>query len=78
MHSPDLFVGPRTVRLQNQPTGEGGKGTCFDDSGPYFLLRNQRTIVTVTSFGLNGVCAGAGYAQRVDLPMVLHWVWSFL
>jgi hypothetical protein len=33
MHSPDLFVGPRTVRLQNQPTGEGGKGTCFDDSG---------------------------------------------
>jgi hypothetical protein len=46
--------------------------------GLYFPLRNQRTIVTVTSFGLNGVCAGAGYAQRVDLPMVLHWVWSFL
>ena len=45
---------------------------------PYFLLRNQRTIVTVTSFELNGVCAGAGYAQRVDLPMDLHLVRLFL
>jgi hypothetical protein len=29
-------------------------------------------IVAVTPFGLNGVCADAGYAQRVDLPGVLH------
>jgi hypothetical protein len=29
-------------------------------------------MVAVTSFDLNGVCAGAGYAQRVDLPGVLH------
>jgi hypothetical protein len=40
------------------------------EKGPYFLPRNQRTIVTLTSISLNGVCAGAGYAQRVDL---LRW-----
>jgi hypothetical protein len=28
--------------------------------------------VAVTSFGHNGVCAGAGYAQWVDLLVVLH------
>jgi hypothetical protein len=29
--------------------------------------------------GLGGVCAGAGFARRVDLPMVvLHWVRSLL
>jgi hypothetical protein len=33
--------------------------------------------VAATSFGLNGVCAGAGYAQRVDLPGVLRWVRTF-
>jgi hypothetical protein len=36
------------------------------------LCSRASYIVAVTSFGLNGVCAGAGYAQRVELPVVLH------
>jgi Trypsin len=69
----------RYIKTREASAGEGGEGTCFGDSGgPYFLPRNQRTIVAVTSFGLNGVCAGVGYAQRVDLPVVLRWVRTFL
>src|SRR5215217_5916953 len=59
--------------------GKAGRAPASVTRGPYFLPRNQRTIVTLTSFSLDGVCAGAGYAQRVDLPIVvLHWVRSFL
>jgi hypothetical protein len=66
------------IKTREASAGEGGEGTCFGDSGgPYFLPSDQRTIVAVTSFGLNGVCAGAGYAQRVDLPVVLRWVKRF-
>ena len=68
----------RYIKTREASAGEGGEGTCFGDSGgPYFLPGDQRTIVAVTSFGLNGVCAGAGYAQRVDLPVVLRWVKTF-
>jgi hypothetical protein len=34
-------------------------------------------VVAVTSFG-NRMCAGSIYVQRVDLPVVLEWVSSFL
>jgi trypsin len=69
----------RFIKTREASAGEGGEGTCFGDSGgPYFLPRDQRTVVAVSSFGLNGVCAGAGYAQRVDLPVVLRWVKTFL
>ena len=69
----------RYIKTREASAGEGGEGTCFGDSGgPYFLPRDQRTVVAVTSFGLNGVCAGASYGQRVDLPVVLRWVRTFL
>jgi hypothetical protein len=59
--------------------GEGGEGTCFGDSGgPYFLPRDQRTVVALTSFEVGYDCSGASYAQRVDLPGVLRWVRGFL
>jgi hypothetical protein len=66
------------IKTREASVGEGGEGTCFGDSGgPYFLPGDQRTVVAVTSFGLNDVCAGAAYAQRVDLPEVLRWVRTF-
>jgi hypothetical protein len=61
-----------------QGRGEGGEGTCFGDSGDPYFLPNHRTIVAITSFGLNDVCAGVSYGQRIDLPVVLRWVHSFL
>ena len=67
------------IKTREGSAGEGGEGTCFGDSGgPYFLPSDQRTVVAVSSFGLNGVCAGVGYGQRVDLPVVLRWVRTFL
>ena len=58
--------------------GKAGRAPASVTRGPYFLPHNQRTIVTLTYCSRNGVCAGAGFAQRVDLPMVLHRVRSFL
>jgi len=68
------------IKSRQASAGEGGKkGTCFGDSGgPYFLAGDQRTVVALTSFGVDYDCSGASYAQRVDLPVVLRWVRSFL
>ena len=68
----------RFIKTKEASAGQGGEGTCFGDSGGPYFLDDQRTIVAVTSFGLNPVCAGVGYAQRVDLPVVLTWISSFL
>jgi hypothetical protein len=68
----------RFIKTKEGSAGQGGEGTCFGDSGGPYFLNDQRTIVAVTSFGLNPVCAGVGYAQRIDLPVVRNWVRSFL
>jgi hypothetical protein len=68
----------RFIKTSEASAGKGGEGTCFGDSGGPYFLPNERTIVAITSFGLNGVCAGVGYGQRIDLPVVLGWVRSFL
>lgn len=57
---------------------QGRGGTCFGDSGGPIFAADQRTVLAVTSFGTNGVCAGQGYAQRIDRPDVLDWIRSFL
>jgi secreted trypsin-like serine protease len=53
-------------------------GTCFGDSGgPNFLgSGNSRSnvIAGVTSFGLNGNCAGTGGVFRMDRAVVLDWI----
>lgn len=53
-------------------------GTCFGDSGGPLFLNDTNTIVAVTSFGINGNCAGVGGGYRVDMPDDLNWVRSFL
>jgi secreted trypsin-like serine protease len=53
-------------------------GTCFGDSGGPLFLNDTLTIVAVTSFGLNGNCAGTGGGYRIDQPDDLAWISSFL
>lgn len=51
-------------------------GTCFGDSGgPNFIL-DTRTVAGVTSFGLNGNCAGTGGVYRVDRADDLDWLYG--
>lgn len=53
-------------------------GTCFGDSGGPLFLNDTNVVVAVTSFGLNGNCAGIGGGYRVDMPDDLSWVSSFI
>lgn len=51
-------------------------GTCFGDSGGPSLVGD--TLVAVTSFGLNGNCAGIGGVFRIDRDLELGFIRSFL
>ncbi len=61
-----------------QLNGNGGDrgGTCFGDSGgPVFYGGySSNVIVGVTSFGLNGNCAGVDFAYRTDQAAVIAWI----
>ena len=72
------FTGNFSLLLSNNhSTG----GTCFGDSGgPNFLgsgPTETKTVAGVTSFGLNGNCAGTGGVFRMDRQDVLDFVGSF-
>lgn len=62
--------------LQTNGNGLGRGGTCFGDSGgPIFYGGyGSNTIVGVTSFGLNGNCAGVDFAYRTDTEAVIAWI----
>ena len=66
------------LKYKGASAGRGGEGGCSGDSGGPHLLPGTPTVVAVESFGPSAVCAGAGYAQRIDIPVVLRWVTSFL
>lgn len=53
-------------------------GTCFGDSGGPMLIGDSDVIGAVTSFGLNGNCAGIGGGYRIDQPDDLAWLSTFL
>jgi hypothetical protein len=52
-------------------------GTCFGDSGGAFLIEDTNILVGVTSFGLNGNCAGIGGVFRIDRDLELGFIESF-
>ncbi len=69
------FTGDFSLLLSNNAaTG----GTCFGDSGGPNFLGNSNTVAGVTSFGINGNCAGTGGVFRMDRQNVLDFVNSFL
>lgn len=73
------FTGDFSMLLSNNHnTG----GTCFGDSGgPNFYgsgATETKVVAAVTSFGINGNCAGTGGVFRMDRQNVLDFVGSFL
>lgn len=57
---------------------QGKGGTCFGDSGGPNLLGGTDTVLAVNSYVTNYNCAGVGYSSRIDIPVVLAWINSFL
>ena len=67
------IVGNFSLLLSNNhSTG----GTCFGDSGGPNFIGDTNVIAGVTSFGLNGNCAGTGGVYRVDTADDLNWLYS--
>lgn len=57
------FTGDFSMLLSNNhSTG----GTCFGDSGGPNFIGDSNVIGGVTSFGINGNCAGTGGVYRLD------------
>ena len=69
------FTGDFSMLLSNNAnTG----GTCFGDSGGPNFLGDSLTVAGVTSFGINGNCAGTGGVFRVDRQNVLDFINGFI
>ena len=70
-------IGDMFIKHSANPAQAKG-GTCFGDSGGPIFAPDQATVLGATSFGTNSVCAGTGYAQRLDRPEILEWIASFI
>jgi len=69
------FTGDFSMLLSNNhSTG----GTCFGDSGGPNFIGESNVIGGVTSFGINGNCAGTGGVYRLDRQHNLDFINSFL
>ena len=69
------FTGDFSMLLSNNhSTG----GTCFGDSGGPNFLGTSHVVAGVTSFGINGNCAGTGGVFRMDRQNVQDFVNSYL
>jgi secreted trypsin-like serine protease len=67
------FTGDFSLLLSNNhATG----GTCFGDSGGPNFIGKSNVVGAVTSYGLNGNCAGTGGVYRVDRADDLNWLYS--
>ena len=67
------FVGDFSILLSNNAnTG----GTCFGDSGGPNFIGSSNVLGGVTSYGINGNCAGTGGVYRLDRSWNLDWIQS--
>ena len=67
------FTGDFSLLLSNNhSTG----GTCFGDSGGPNFIGKSNVVGGVTSFGINGNCAGTGGVYRIDRADDLYWIYS--
>jgi secreted trypsin-like serine protease len=68
------FTGDGSLLLSNNAnTG----GTCFGDSGGPNFIGSSNVVGGVTSFGINGNCAGTGGVYRIDRSDDLDWLTTF-
>jgi secreted trypsin-like serine protease len=67
------FTGDFSLLLSNN-TSSGG--TCFGDSGGPNFVGSSNVVGGVTSYGLNGTCAGTGGVYRVDRSWNLDWLYD--
>lgn len=69
------FTGDFSLLLSNNAnTG----GTCFGDSGGPNFLGDSTIVAGITSYGINGNCAGTGGVFRVDRANVLDFIGEHL
>jgi secreted trypsin-like serine protease len=69
------FTGDFSLLLSNNhSTG----GTCFGDSGGANFLGDSNVVAAVTSFGINGNCAGTGGVFRTDRENVQEFIHDFM
>ena len=82
-----MFAEPHLVQINTGFTGSfslllsnnaSSGGTCFGDSGGPNYLGGSNVVAAVTSFGLNGNCAGTGGVFRLDRKDVTDFVTQFL
>jgi V8-like Glu-specific endopeptidase len=74
INSPGMTGDYSLLLSNNHSTG----GTCFGDSGGPNFLGDSNVVAGVTSFGMNGNCAGTGGVFRMDRRNVLDFVNQFL
>lgn len=68
------FTGDHSILLSNNhSTG----GQCFGDSGGPNFIGSSNVVGGVTSFGINGNCAGTGGVFRLDTANALDWLAGF-
>ncbi|HSB88725.1 MAG TPA: trypsin-like serine protease [Anaerolineales bacterium] len=69
------FTGDFSLLLSNNAnTG----GTCFGDSGGPNFIGDTNVVAGITSFGINGNCAGTGGVFRTDRQDVLDFIHTYL
>jgi V8-like Glu-specific endopeptidase len=80
-----MFAQPRLIQINTGFTGDfslllsnnaNTGGTCFGDSGGPNFIGDSNVIGAVTSYGINGNCAGTGGVYRVDRADDLDWLYS--
>lgn len=78
-----MYAEPKLVQINTGFTGDGSVmlsnnahtgGTCYGDSGGPNFIGSTRVIGGVTSFAMNGTCAGTGGVYRVDRADDLDWL----
>jgi V8-like Glu-specific endopeptidase len=81
-----MLATPQLLQINTGFTGDGSLllsnnantgGTCFGDSGGPNFIGNSNVVGGVTSFGINGNCAGTGGVYRVDRADDLTWLATF-
>jgi hypothetical protein len=80
-----MVANPKLIQVENGIVGDYSLilsnnaktgGQCYGDSGGPNFIGTSSVLAGVTSFGLNGNCAGTGGVYRVDQRDDLDWLYG--